>query len=149
MGQVHCIAVVPVNCPWKFTFFSVWLRLNHPNWNSGDFYVAWQCFCGFALKTYGHYEESKKTALPEESVYDIAKCGSEAGKLALEYLCWGCFFCVFWCGLVMAEMGSTTKVIFLTHGRVGVCFWLFFQEQEWTLQCHSHAICCATSVPRW
>lgn len=97
--------------------------------------MAWQCFCGFALKTYGHYEESKKTALPGESVYDVAKCGSEAGKLALEYLCWGRFFRVFWCGLVMAEMGSTTKVIFLTHGQAGVCFWLFFQEQEWTLQC--------------
>lgn len=58
------------------------------------------------------------------------------------------------CGLVTAEMGSTTKVIFLTHGQADVCFWFFFQEQEWTLQSHSHIVSlfCGGSVPqivRW
>lgn len=37
------------------------------------------------------------------------------------------------CGLVTAEMGPATKLIFLTHGRADVCFWLFFQEHKWAL----------------
>lgn len=54
------------------------------------------------------------------------------------------------CGLVIAEMGSTTKLIFLTHGQADVCFWLIFQEQEWALQSHSHglSLSCAGSYPK-
>lgn len=48
------------------------------------------------------------------------------------------FVSVLGCGLVTAQMGSTTKLIFLTHGQASVCFWLFFQEQEWALRSHSH-----------
>lgn len=56
---------------------------------------------------------------------------------------------VFGCGLVTAEMGSTTKLIFLTHGQADVCFWLFFQEQEWALPRLAHVVSllCGISTP--
>lgn len=51
-----------------------------------------------------------------------------------------CVVCVR-CGLVTAEMGPTTTLIFLTHGQADVCFWLFFQEQEWALCGDVHMLC--------
>lgn len=47
---------------------------------------------------------------------------------------------VFEYGLVTAEMGSTTKLIFLTHGQADVCFWLFFQEHKWALPNHPQVV---------
>lgn len=48
--------------------------------------------------------------------------------------------CVFGYGLITAKMGSTTKLIFLTHGQAERCFWLFFQEHKWTLLSHLHVV---------
>lgn len=93
----------------------------------------------------------KKIAFTEKTVDDLAKWTRAWESLLWNtYLCGGrlCRECVR-CGSVTAEMGSTTKVIFLTHGQADVCFWFFFQEQEWTLQSHSHivSLLCGISTP--
>lgn len=117
--------------------------------------MAWRCVCGFATEDLrGHCEESFKSALTEETVYDIAKYGPERGKACSGISLWRSLLLCVQCGLVTAEMGSTTTLIFLTHGQADVDFLLFFQEQEWALQSYAHVVsavftrcvCCVGSV---
>lgn len=70
--------------------------------------------------------KSLKIALTEETVYGITKCGSTGrgwgGSLLWNIPLWPSLLLCVWCRLVTAEMGSTTKMIFLTHGQADVCF---------------------------
>lgn len=74
---------------------------------------------------------------------------SKGGKAGCGiHLCGRRFYCeCVRCGLVTAEMGSTTKLIFLTHGQADVCF-SFFRNRN-GLQSHSElCLYCADQCPK-